>query len=138
MIMGVIPPRIRSTDENVSDPEEYDAMILACGEAGKSIAWSLAAEGKHSSDIVRSSKRVVNSGCHPSPYADRNHVLEIAESGNRDVFAPLLGACWPTAPPGQSRFPSWGAIVSRKQANPTGLAHHFASLQLCNPPMVFA
>ncbi len=38
---------------NISNPEEYDAVVLGSGEGGKSIAWTLARQGKRVAVIER-------------------------------------------------------------------------------------
>ena len=37
----------------MAEPEEYDLVVLGSGEAGKYLAWTLAAEGKRTAVIER-------------------------------------------------------------------------------------
>jgi len=40
-------------NENISNPEEYDVVVLGSGEGAKYIAWTLAKQGKHVAVIER-------------------------------------------------------------------------------------
>lgn len=47
------PQGLRMTRKFMSNPEQYDAVVLGSGEAGKYIAWHLAAQGKRTAVIER-------------------------------------------------------------------------------------
>ena len=44
----------------MANPEEYDLVVLGCGEAGKCLAWTLAAQGQRVAVVER---RYVGGSC---------------------------------------------------------------------------
>ncbi len=54
------PGWIHSKENNMSQPEEYDVVVLGSGAAGKLLAWTLASQGRHTAVVER---RYVGGSC---------------------------------------------------------------------------
>src|SRR3954470_20518775 len=76
----VNPSRLEMAGDGRAEGEEP----LGCDHVD-----SFSPSSRPSACLGRGSSR----GCHPCPYVGRSRVLEMTESGIRDCFATLLGAC---------------------------------------------
>src|SRR6267143_1695525 len=52
-VEGITGPTQAAGRRMMAEPEEYDLVVLGSGEAGKYLAWTLAAEGKRTAVIER-------------------------------------------------------------------------------------
>lgn len=63
----------------MSKPEQYDAVVLGSGEAGKFIAWSLASQGKRSTVVER---RYVGGSCPNIACLPSKNLIQSAKVAN--------------------------------------------------------
>jgi pyruvate/2-oxoglutarate dehydrogenase complex dihydrolipoamide dehydrogenase (E3) component len=61
----------------VSNPDEYDLVILGSGEAGKYLAWTLASQGKHVAVVER---RYIGGSCPNIACLPSKNVIHSAKS----------------------------------------------------------
>jgi pyruvate/2-oxoglutarate dehydrogenase complex dihydrolipoamide dehydrogenase (E3) component len=91
---------IRPEEVNVSHPENFDAVVLGSGEAGKYLAWTLASQGKRSVVVERLyiGGSCPNIACLPSKNVI--HSAQVASYFRRGAEFGIAAGDWKVEMPG--------------------------------------